>query len=109
MLPRESLVLQAYPVGSDMFAQRLGHVKGPHERFLSDLTGTSLPLTVVVAVFLAAWRAVIWRDAEDNTKAIEKAFHIEPATAEEESLVDDLLATALGQQTEPAAETALDQ
>ena len=109
MLPRESLVLQAYPVGSDMFAQRLGHVKGPHERFLSDLTGTSLPLTVVVAVFLAAWRAVIWRDAEDDTKAIEKAFHIEPATAEEESLVDDLLATALGQQTEPAAETALDQ
>ena len=108
MLSREALVLQGYPVCSDSFQQHLDHVKTPHERFFSDLSGSSASLTVLTALFLASWRAVIWRDAEEDACAIVKAFHIEPATEEEELLVDGLLAAALGLRTE-SAETELAQ
>ena len=67
------------------------------ERFFSDLSASSLSLTVVLAVFIATWRAAFWRDLDEDAlgavETPEKAFEFEPATEEEDAFVNNLLAS----------------
>ena len=98
LLGRELLLLQGYPVSNlCQHVQALKSKEVSSERFFSDLSASSLSLTVVLAVFVATWRAVFWRDLEENALGAvenpEKAFEFEPATQEEDAFVNKLLAS----------------
>ena len=103
LLGRELLLLHGYPIAKlGQFVCQESSDKTSHERFFSDLSASALSLPLVLAVFVSAWRAAFWSDESDIKEATpQKAFQFEPATEQEDQLVQHLLATmgrtAMGQ------------